>query len=119
VIDLELAVALDELAGAIARIRPPMNSNPHAFHEDRSELASRARTLALRARGVGCKPSEAADVPAPIGRQRVATHRVRDLDGRSVLVLTRRGPHRPGCASNRSSFMQVMQNACDCGVDVR
>lgn len=89
VIDLDLAAELDTLAQAIARMRPPQNNNPHAFHEDRSELASRARALALRARGVGCKPSAAADVPAPIGRQRVATHQVRDLDGRSVLVLTR------------------------------
>lgn len=87
-IDHDLAGELDELARAIAHMRPPMNSNPHAFHEDRSELASRARALALRARGVGCKPSAAADVPAPVGRQAVR-HETRHIGGRTVLVLSR------------------------------
>ena len=87
-IDLDLAKELYELAGAISRIRAPQNHNPHAFHEDRSDLAARARALALRARGVGCKPSAAADVPAPIGQQR-QTHRVVHVGSRSVLVLER------------------------------
>ena len=88
VIDHELGAELDRLAEAIARLKPISNRNPHAFHEERSELASRARAIALRAR-TG-EPIVAADVPAPVGRQRTSTHRVGDLDGRSVLVLTRR-----------------------------
>jgi hypothetical protein len=87
VIDLELAAGLQQLADDIRRMRPPMNSNPEAFHIDRSELASRARRLAER-----CKtgaPIAAADVPAPIGRQATRRHQVVDLEGRSVLVLTR------------------------------
>jgi hypothetical protein len=40
------AKALDALAERIARIRPPLNSNPHAFHEDRSEVAHEARRVA-------------------------------------------------------------------------
>lgn len=87
-IDLELAAEIDKLASAIARMRPPQNSNPHAFHEDRSELASQARLLAQRCR-TGT-PIAAADVPAPIGRQATRRHQVVDLEGRSVLVLTRR-----------------------------
>lgn len=86
-IDLDLAAELDKLAEAIARMRPPMNSNPHAFHEDRSEVASRARILARRARG-GTAPIVAADVPAPVGRQAVR-HETRHIEGRTVLVLTR------------------------------
>ena len=87
-VDHDLAAELDVLAAAIARMRPPQNSNPHAFHEDRSELASRARALALRAR-TG-EPIVTADVPVTVGRQIVFRHQVRDLEGRSVLVLTRR-----------------------------
>jgi hypothetical protein len=87
VIDHAFAAELDQLAAAIARMRPPQNNNPHAFHEDRSELASQARALALRAR-TG-EPTAAADVPAPIGRQ-ATSKRVLELEGRSVLVLTRR-----------------------------
>lgn len=89
-IDLELAAELDALAQAIARMKPPSNRNPHAFHEDRSELASQARRLAERCRTV--RPTVAADVPAPVGRQSVA-HAVRHIEGRTVLVLTRRAVH--------------------------
>lgn len=85
-IDHDLAAELDGLAAAIARLRPLSSHNPHAFHEDRSELASRARALALRAR-TG-EPIVAADVPATIGRQAVR-HSTRHIDGRTVLVLKR------------------------------
>jgi len=88
VIDHDLAAALDEFAEAISRLKPPSARNPHAFHEDRSELASQARALALRAR-TG-EPTVAADVPASVGRQAVRRHQVLDLEGRSVPVLTRR-----------------------------
>lgn len=92
-IDHELAADLDAVAQAIARMRPPQNSNPEAFHEDRSELASRVRALALRAR-TGAPPA-AADVPAPIGRQRTsALGFAQDLEGRSVPVLVRRAVNR-------------------------
>jgi hypothetical protein len=89
-IDHDLAAELDRLAGAIARMRPPQNHRPEAFHEDRSELAAQARRLAERCR-TG-QPSATADEPAPIGRQAVRRHQVQDLDGRSVLVLTRAAP---------------------------
>lgn len=86
-IDLDLAAELDALAQAIARMRPPQNHRPEAFHEDRSELAARARCLAGRCRTA--QPSVAADVPAPVGRQ-VTRHETRHVEGRTVLVLTRR-----------------------------
>lgn len=85
-IDHDLAAQLDALAVAIARMRPLSSQNPHAFHEDRSELASRARALALRAR-TGA-PIVAADVPVAIGRQAVRRSE-RRIDGRIVLVLNR------------------------------
>jgi hypothetical protein len=88
VIDHDLAGELDKLAEAIARLKPISSRNPHVFFEERSELASKVRALALRAR-TG-EPPAAADVPAPVGRQRTRTHQVIDLEGRSVLVLTRR-----------------------------
>lgn len=86
-IDHDLAAELDRLAEAIARLRPPQNNNPHAFHEDRSELAGRARGLAQRCR-VGSVLEEA-PAPAPIGRQTVS-HETRHIGSRTVLVLTRR-----------------------------
>jgi hypothetical protein len=87
VIDSDLAADLDALAQAIARMRPPQNNKPDAFHEDRSELAARARSLAARLRsGPAAKP--AAETPASIGRQAVR-HSVRHLAGRTVLVLNR------------------------------
>lgn len=87
-IDHALAAELDALAGAIARMRPPQNHNPHAFHEDRSELASQARALALRAR-TGEPPTVAADVPAPIGRQATFVES-KLVNGRVLTVVTRR-----------------------------
>lgn len=88
-IDDSIALELLDLAVAIARMKPPSNSNPHAFHEDRSELASRARAIAARLRsGPVAKP--------PIGETSAPAmgiapgHEVRHFGGRSVLVLRRR-----------------------------
>ncbi|MGY3393459.1 hypothetical protein ACVWW6_006050 [Bradyrhizobium sp. USDA 3311] len=89
VIDIATARELDELAARIARIRPISNSNPHAFYEERSEVASQVRALATRLRcGDQVVPSDAADVPAPIGRQ-VERKRVVHVGGRTTLVLER------------------------------
>ncbi|WP_456681893.1 hypothetical protein [Bradyrhizobium sp. USDA 3311] len=88
-IDIATARELDELAARIARIRPISNSNPHAFYEERSEVASQVRALATRLRcGDQVVPSDAADVPAPIGRQ-VERKRVVHVGGRTTLVLER------------------------------
>lgn len=87
-IDLELAARLDALAEAIARLKPISNRDPHAFYEERSELASEARALALSAKSGA--PIAAADVPAPIVR-RLERRRVVHASGRSVLVLERAG----------------------------
>lgn len=46
----EIAAQLDELAERIARIRPMSHRNPHAFYEDRSEVAHAARELAKQIR---------------------------------------------------------------------
>src|SRR5258707_1374514 len=90
VIDDDIAAELVELAQAIARMKPPSNSNPHAFHEDRSELASRARSIAVRLKsGPAAKPL-IDETPAPIGRQFTSLHQVRDREGRPILVQTRR-----------------------------
>lgn len=51
----ELAAELDQLAERIARIKPPSARNPHAFHEDRSEVAHDARSIATWLR-TGRKP---------------------------------------------------------------
>jgi hypothetical protein len=53
-----IAAALDELAGRIARIPPPSARRPHAFHEERSEVASLARAIAEWHR-TGRKPVDA------------------------------------------------------------
>lgn len=53
----EVAAALDLLAERIARIKAPSARNPHAFHEDRSEVASLARAIATWSR-TGRKPVE-------------------------------------------------------------
>lgn len=87
-IDHDTAAELDQLAARIAQIRPMSNSNPHAFYEERSEVASKIRGLANRLRNA--KPDgAAAEPPAPIGRQSVS-HATRHIEGRTVLVLTRR-----------------------------
>lgn len=88
-IDNDLAAELDALAQAIARMRPPQNHKPDAFHEDRSELASRARSIAARLRSGPTAKAAAAETPAPVGRQTVR-HSTRHLEGRTVLVLNRR-----------------------------
>lgn len=85
-IDVNAAAELEELAAAIARLKPISNRNPHAFYEERSELASRARKIAGRLRS----PAAAAAVErtAPIGPQSIR-HEARHIGGRTVLVLTR------------------------------
>ena len=90
-IDNDLAAELDALAVAIARMRPPQNHRPEAFHEDRSELASRARSIAARLRS-GPTPK-----PKPPIAERLAQstgigpgREVRHIEGRTVMVLTRR-----------------------------
>lgn len=89
-IDLFTADELDQLARRIAQIRPMSNGNPHAFYEERSEVASEIRKLAarLRNRAPEAAPIEAPDVRAPIGRQR-PSHTVRHVEGRTIMVLTR------------------------------
>lgn len=92
-VDHDAAGELEQLAARVATIRPMSNTNPHAFYEERSEVASQIRRLAVKLRNrAEAAPSEAVDVPAPIGRQRTSRHAVRDLEGRSVLVLTRSAP---------------------------
>lgn len=88
-IDNDLAAELDALAQAIARMRPPQNHKPDAFHEDRSELAARARPIAARLRSGPMPKAPAAETAAPIGKQTVR-HSVRHIAGRTVLVLNRR-----------------------------
>lgn len=103
-IDVATAAELDELAARISRIRPISHSNPHAFYEERSEVAGQARRLAARLRRPDqVVPSDAADVPAPIGRQ-VERKRVIHTDGRTVLVLTRRGQEHRDAADFRDIF---------------
>jgi hypothetical protein len=87
VIDNDLAAELDALAQAIARMRPPQNHKPDAFHEDRSELASRARSIAARLRSGPAAKAAAAETPAPIGRQTVSQD-VRTVEGRNIQVMT-------------------------------
>lgn len=86
-IDHDLADDLVSLAEAIARLKPVSSRGPEVFFEERSELASRARSLASRAR-TGA-PAAAADVPAPVGRQ-ATRHEARHVGGRTIVVLTRR-----------------------------
>jgi hypothetical protein len=48
----DVAAALDALASRVRRISPPLASNPHRFHEERSDIAKDisdlARSLAPR-----------------------------------------------------------------------
>lgn len=46
-----IAAAIEVLAERIARIRPMSNRNPHAFYEERSEVAHEMRMLADGLRG--------------------------------------------------------------------
>lgn len=85
-IDVDIAAELEVLAVAIARLKPISNRNPHAFYEDRSELASRARKIAGRLRAPS--PAAIAEPAAPVGPQGVR-HEARHIGGRTVLVLTR------------------------------
>lgn len=87
-IDLATADELDQLAARIAQIRPMSNANPHAFYEERSEVASEVRAIATRLR-CPVAAAEAIEMPAPIGRQTVSRS-VRRIEGRHVVVETRR-----------------------------
>lgn len=89
-IDHDIAAELDALSDAIKRMRPPQNHKPEAFHEDRSELASRARSIAARLRsGPAPKPPLAERLArSPMGIR--PGREVRHIEGRTILVLTRR-----------------------------
>jgi hypothetical protein len=88
VIDRSTADELDQLAARVATIRPMSNSNPHAFYEERSEVASKIRGLAAKLRNPQAAVVEA-EPSAPVGRQTVSRS-VRHVTGRTVLVLNRR-----------------------------
>lgn len=91
-IDLFTADELDQLARRIAQIRPMSNSNPHAFYEERSEVASQIRALAQRLRARDQAQPAAADVPAPAGPFDTplmrSYSRITASDGRDVQVTT-------------------------------
>jgi hypothetical protein len=53
----DIAEALDDLAGRIAKLSPTMTRDPHAFYEKRSEAAGRSRAIAEWVR-TGRKPPE-------------------------------------------------------------
>lgn len=89
-IDVATADELDELAARIAQIRPMSNTNPRAFYEERSEVASQVRAIATRLRCPVAAPEPIA-TPAPIGRQ-VTSRSVRHVAGKTVLVLNRHSP---------------------------
>lgn len=74
-IDQEAAAELEALAARVARIRPMSERNPHAFYEERSEVASEIRELAMKFRG------------AP---RRMPSYQVRHANGRTVLELSQR-----------------------------
>ena len=74
-IDHDAAAKLEELAARVARIRPISDRNPHAFYEERSEVASEIRAIAATFRGA----------PA-----RTPTRQARHTDGRTVLELSQR-----------------------------
>jgi len=88
-IDHDLAEELIKLAQAIARMKPPSNHNPHAFHEDRSELASRARSIAARLKAGPAPKCDVTEDPRKPGGYR-PVHETRHIEGRTVMVLTRR-----------------------------
>lgn len=78
-----IAAELDALAERVARLRPPSSHNPHAFHEDRSELAHDIRAIALH---LGERP---APVIAATERMpaRSGTYRIEHAGGRTTLVV--------------------------------
>ncbi len=84
---VDVAARLDQLAADVARLKPISSRNPHAFYEDRSELASRVRAIATQLRAPAAAAA-APQAPAPIGAQSVR-HETRHIAGRTVLVLTR------------------------------
>ena len=87
-IDLTTADELEQLAVRIARIRPMSNANPHAFYEERSEVASELRAVAARLRGAPAKAVDTARSVAPIGG-RIRKQETRHCNGRTLVVLTR------------------------------
>lgn len=89
-IDDGIADELVALAQAIARMKPPSNHNPHAFHEDRSELASRARSIAAQLRSGPAQKSANCEIAQSRKSGIASGHQVRHIEGRSILVLTRR-----------------------------
>jgi hypothetical protein len=91
VIDHGAADELVQLAEAIARLKPISNRDPHAFYEQRSELASRARAIAEQLR-CGPMPRQARSPSPSQICGRVIGRRTIHVDGRSVLVLEREAP---------------------------
>lgn len=85
-IDIETAATLEALAERVARILPMSSRDPHAFYEQRSEVASEIRAIADRLRN-RCAP--VVSVPAPIGRQGSKSQTMH-VGGRTFQVLRRK-----------------------------
>ncbi len=99
----DVASELEVLASRVRRLSPPLASNPHRFHEDRSDIAKDLADLARRICPRG-RPTSAVTVDvSDIRRGRIVTTD-QTVNGRRIVVQKRRsfavyvgeGPVKPG-----------------------
>ena len=83
-----VAAALDVLASRVRRLSPPLASNPHRFHEERSDVAEAitelARSLAPRRASTGSV--KVAVTEGRLGRTVIGSQ---VINGRRIVVQKR------------------------------
>jgi hypothetical protein len=85
----DLAASLDVLASRVRRLSPPLASNPHCFHEERSDIANDLTDLARRVSPRNRPASGVTVDVSDIRRGRVITTK-QTVNGRRIVVQKRR-----------------------------
>jgi hypothetical protein len=84
----DVATELDVLASRVRRISPPLPSNPHRFHEERSDIAYDIAALARRVAPRGKRAGVEVDISA--GRRGRIVLASQTINGKRVVVQRRK-----------------------------
>jgi hypothetical protein len=85
----DVAAELDVLASRVRRMSPPLPSNPHRFHEERSDIAHDIVELARRI-APRSKRATSIEVDISEGRRGRIVVATQTINGKRVVVQRRR-----------------------------
>jgi hypothetical protein len=85
----DVATELDVLASRVRRMSPPLPSNPHRFHEERSDIAHDLAELGRRV-APRSRRAHAVEVDISEGRRGRIVVATQTINGKRVMVQRRK-----------------------------